>query len=123
GVNTCTDSSSLKSMLPTACFSMGNSRSPTGSTLTDASWESERLTLSAAGGSPPPWFADRAESAACALASPFGEPNRDSSQSAEYPNKWPITAATRITAAAANTTDVLLLADRIGRTASKSPQT
>src|SRR5580658_5761693 len=38
--------SSLKSMLPTAPFSIGNSRSSTGSTLTEESCESDRSTLS-----------------------------------------------------------------------------
>ena len=42
--------SSSKSMLPTASFSTGNSRSSTGSTLTEASWESERSTLSCLAG-------------------------------------------------------------------------
>jgi hypothetical protein len=46
GVNTLTVMSSLKPMLPTASFSTGNSRSSTGSTFTDASWESDRSTPS-----------------------------------------------------------------------------
>lgn len=44
-MNTCSVISSLKLMLPTACFSIRNSRSPTGSTLTEASCDSDKSML------------------------------------------------------------------------------
>src|SRR5260370_33677588 len=64
--------SALKSMLPTDCFSIGNSRSPTGSTFTEARCESERLTLGGA-------LAARSGplGAPCALASDRWAPSRE----------------------------------------------
>jgi hypothetical protein len=41
-------------MLPTASFSIGKTYSPAGSTLTEASCESLKFTLSAAGAAPAP---------------------------------------------------------------------
>jgi hypothetical protein len=50
-------------MLPTDSFSIGNSRSPAGSTLTDLSCESDRLTV----GGPPVAAPDGALGPPCAL--------------------------------------------------------
>src|ERR1700730_10539302 len=98
-------------MLPTACFSIGNSRSPTGSTLPEASWGSESSTLfgSRAGplGGLAPW--------ALAL---VGTPRPDSGPSPEGPRTCATTTA--MTAVAAAPTKVILLADRIGRQRPKS---
>src|SRR5262249_27058080 len=116
GVNTCTDISSLKSMLPTACFSMGNSRSPTGSTLTEASCESDRFTLSAERGSPAPRLDDRAGiSWALALAVPAPRP--DLCQSWNGPQKYASMAISNPAAIMGATTVFVLLPAAIDRPA------
>src|SRR5215471_2595205 len=94
-------------MLPTDSFSIGNSRSPAGSTLTDPSWESVRLTL---GGAPEPAPAgpDGLVAAPCALAFIPTPPSPDSDPSPECRSGYVKITARRVVATMAAATPVFL---------------
>src|SRR6516225_9107710 len=98
--------SSLKSMLPTDSFSIGNSRSLTGSTLTDANCASDKLTL---GGSPEAPPAGRA-GALCALAFDVCASSPDFCQFWDGPKKYPPAPISRAAAATAAPIFALVLA-------------
>src|SRR5262249_36649992 len=94
-------------MLPTDSFSMANSRSLAGSTLTNPSCESVRLTLGGAS-EPAPDGPDGLVAAPCALALVPAPPRPDSDPSPECRSGYATTTARRVVATMAAATPVFL---------------
>src|SRR6516164_352535 len=106
----------LKSMLPTDSFSIGNSRSLAGSTLTDPSCESDRLTV----GGPLQAAPDGPVGAPCAWAPVAAAPV--SGPSPGRIREYATTAAKRVAAAMAALTQVFLLRKAMDRSRNPSSE-
>src|SRR5258708_1493334 len=104
--------SSLKSMLPTDSFSIGNSCSWTGSTLTDWSCEADRSKLAAPPPADPP---DDPAGAPCALAFDVGAPSSDLGHMPDGPKKYQPAATSSAVAATAAPAVIALFSGAIDR--------